>query len=60
MHLQVPELTSSHHENCAGSNTLLQVLGMSMGLLIMFLIAVNEDDLKSLFTDDQHSHHHHH
>lgn len=53
-------MTSSHHENCAGSNTLLQVVGMSMGLVIMLMIALNEEDLKSLFTDNSSGHHHHH
>lgn len=53
-------MTSSHHENCAGSNTLLQVLGMSMGLVIMLLIALNEEDLKSLFSEHGRGHHNHH
>uniref|UniRef100_A0A6B2EK53 Putative zinc transporter foi n=1 Tax=Phlebotomus kandelakii TaxID=1109342 RepID=A0A6B2EK53_9DIPT len=61
----MPELTSSHQEKCALSTCLLQVFGMMVGLCIMLLIAVYENDLKSMFTaDHDHSHpydyHHHH
>lgn len=57
--VQVPELTSSHQMRSAASNTFLQVLGMLIGLSIMLLIALNEHDLKRLFSEDAHHHHHH-
>lgn len=53
----MPELTSSHQERCAVSTCLLQVCGMLMGLCIMLLIALYENDLKSIFTAD-HAHNH--
>ncbi|GAB0096179.1 Zinc transporter foi [Sergentomyia squamirostris] len=54
----MPELTSSHQERCAVSTCLLQVFGMVIGLCIMLLIALYENDLKSIFTTD-HSHNSH-
>uniref|UniRef100_A0A1B0D0N0 Uncharacterized protein n=1 Tax=Phlebotomus papatasi TaxID=29031 RepID=A0A1B0D0N0_PHLPP len=42
---------------CAVSTCLLQVCGMLMGLCIMLLIALYENDLKSIFTAD-HAHNH--
>ncbi|XP_059618191.1 zinc transporter foi [Phlebotomus argentipes] len=57
----MPELTSSHQEKCAVSTCILQVCGMLVGLCVMLLIALYENDLKSIFTADHgHSHYHHH
>ena len=59
----MPELTSSHKENQAFTQLLMQILGISLGVGIMLLIALYEDDLKVLFTADHrssHDHHHHH
>ncbi|XP_055688102.1 zinc transporter foi [Lutzomyia longipalpis] len=58
----MPELTSSHQERCALSTCLLQICGMLSGLSVMLLIALYENDLKSIFTTDHdhlHNHHHH-
>ena len=48
----MPELTSSHgkEESYMLSQCFLQFLGMSTGILLMFLIAVYESDLENIFT----------
>lgn len=49
----MPELTSSHgkEENCMLSQCFLQFMGMSTGILLMFLIAIYEKDLEEMFTN---------
>lgn len=58
----MPELTSSHKENIAIKQLILQLLGISIGVGIMLLIALYENDLKVLFTSAEYSsnHQHHH
>lgn len=53
----MPELTTSHKERFPASQLLLQILGISLGICIMLLIAVYEENLKSLFSSD-HNHIH--
>lgn len=56
----MPELTSAHSRQCALSQCMLQLLGMSCGLGIMLVIALYEDALKQIFTTaPSYSHHHH-
>ncbi|KAG4071166.1 hypothetical protein HA402_001156 [Bradysia odoriphaga] len=53
----MPELTTSHKEGFAFSRLLLQMLGISLGIGIMLIIAIYEHDLKSLFSSNSHAHH---
>lgn len=55
----MPELTSSHKENFAFTQLILQLVGISMGIGIMLLIAIYEHDLKDLFSPSDHHDHHH-
>ncbi|KAJ6643568.1 Zinc transporter foi [Pseudolycoriella hygida] len=54
----MPELTTSHQEGFAFSRLLLQIVGISTGIGIMLIIAIYEQDLKSLFLPNQHVHQH--
>lgn len=50
---QMPELTSSHkEESFAYMQLVLQMIGMTMGIGIMLVIAMYEDDLKMIFSAD--------
>lgn len=62
----MPELTTSHlKDNFPVTHLLLQVFGIAVGIGIMLVIAVYEDDLKEIFTsrdgrlDGSHAHHQH-
>lgn len=57
--LQMPELTTAHNEHSAVTQVFLQFIGMIMGVAIMLLIALFENDLKVIFTSDDHDHLHH-
>lgn len=56
----MPELTMAHNEHSAIVQCFLQVVGMAFGVGIMLLIALYEDDLRTIFDDghDHASHHH--
>lgn len=56
----MPELTTAHNEHSAIAQCFLQVAGMVVGVSIMLLIALFEDDLRTIFSDenDQSPHHH--
>lgn len=55
----MPELTTAHNEQSAIVQCFLQVAGMLVGVSIMLLIALYEDDLRKIFDkDDDHGHHH--
>lgn len=54
----MPELTTSHKDRFPASQLLLQILGISLGICIMLLIAIYEENLKSIFTSDNHNHSH--
>lgn len=60
----MPELTTAHNEHSAIFQCFIQFMGMIIGVSIMLLIALYEDDLKMIFdTNDQvkpHSNHHGH
>lgn len=45
----MPELTTAHNENSALTQCFLQVAGMVVGVSIMLLIALFEDDLRTIF-----------
>ena len=63
----MPELSSGHaHPISEGQQEgghwlglLLQLLGMSLGVSIMLLIALYEHDLKNLFGGEEEAEHHH-
>lgn len=55
----MPELTTAHNEHSALTQCILQFVGMIMGVFIMLLIALYENDLKVIFTSDSHGHHRH-
>lgn len=56
----MPELTTAHNEHSAIVQCFLQVTGMVVGVSIMLIIAIFEDDLRSIFDDgNNHSSHHH-
>lgn len=50
----MPELTSSHgkEESCMLSQCFLQFIGMSTGIILMFLIAIYEENLEKLFVPE--------
>lgn len=56
----MPELTTAHNESSAVVQCFLQVAGMVVGVSIMLLIALYEDDLKMLFYNDHDRMTHHH
>lgn len=58
--LQMPELTTAHNEHSAITQCVLQFIGMIMGVTIMLLIALFENDLKVIFTSEGYDHDHHH
>lgn len=59
----MPELTTAHNEHSAITQCFIQFLGMIIGVSIMLLIALFEDDLKTIFHNNNefeyntHSHH---
>lgn len=56
----MPELTTAHNENSAITQCFLQVTGMAVGVSIMLVIALFEDDLRAIFDDENnHTSHHH-
>lgn len=56
----MPELTTAHNEHSAIVQCFLQVAGMAVGVAIMLLIALYEDDLRTIFDDDHGYTSHHH
>lgn len=58
----MPELTTAHKEHSALRQCLIQLIGMVIGVGIMLVIALYEDDLKLIFSSkpDAHSHDHGH
>ena len=60
----LPELSSGHAHPISSNKQkeghwlemVLQVVGMSMGVSIMLLIALYEHELKGVFSDGQHDH----
>lgn len=59
----MPELTTAHDEHSAITQCFLQLIGMVIGVGIMLVIALFEEDLLMIFTDEHiqyHSHHSHH
>lgn len=63
----MPELTTAHNEHSAVMQCFLQFAGMSLGVCIMLLIALFEEDIQSIFSsssssssDPHHYHHHDH
>lgn len=53
----MPELTTAHNEHSAIMQCFLQLLGMVIGVGIMLVIALYEDDLTKIFVDDQVEYH---
>lgn len=56
----MPELTTAHNENSAVTQCFLQVAGMAFGVSIMLVIALFEDDLRTIFDGEPNATHHHH
>lgn len=55
----MPELTSSHkEESFAFMQLLLQVVGMLLGIGIMWIIATFEGDLYNIFNSSSNESHH--
>ena len=60
----MPELSSGHVHHLSSSkqqegtwvDIVLQMLGMSFGMIIMLMIALYEHDLKGVFSEETHHH----